>query len=99
MGVAMCVAMSLQGFNIAMAGLNGGRINIGESPHTHTTHPPTPHPHPHTASCSLGGALQSIALATEHLKQRQAFGQSLANFQVLELASNITCPQAPNYSP
>lgn len=53
-----------QGFQIAMKGLNGGRINI--------------------ASCSLGAAWGSIEQATAYLKQREAFGRLLAEFQYLQ---------------
>jgi isobutyryl-CoA dehydrogenase len=52
------------GFNIAMKGLNGGRINI--------------------ASCSLGAAWSSIELATQHIKDRVAFGKPLSEQQYLQ---------------
>lgn len=71
------------GFNIAMKGLNGGRINIGKytvlnecyfgSRFIYT---------PSTASTSLGAAYSSILAAKEHLTVREAFGNTLASNQV-----------------
>ncbi len=52
------------GFKIAMAGLDGGRVNIG--------------------ACSLGGARAGLDQARSYLKQRQAFGKPLAEFQALQ---------------
>jgi len=52
------------GFRFAMAGLDGGRINI--------------------AACSLGGAQCALEAARDHMKVRQQFGQSLADFQALQ---------------
>ena len=37
------------------------------------------------ASCSLGGAWQSIDATSEYLKDRVAFGEPLANFQVINI--------------
>ena len=37
------------------------------------------------ASCSLGGAWQSVDATSEYLKDRVAFGEPLANFQVIGL--------------
>ena len=37
------------------------------------------------ASCSLGGAWQSIDATSEYLKDRAAFGEPLANFQVINI--------------
>jgi isobutyryl-CoA dehydrogenase len=53
-----------EGFKIAMAGLDGGRLNI--------------------ASCSLGGARQSLDLARRYLQERKQFGKPLASFQALQ---------------
>lgn len=50
-----------EGFRIAMAGLDGGRINIG--------------------ACSLGGAQRCLDEAVAYTKDRQQFGQPLADFQ------------------
>ncbi len=50
-----------QGFRIAMAGLDGGRINIG--------------------ACSLGGAQRCLDEAVRYTKERQQFGQPIAEFQ------------------
>ncbi len=52
------------GFRIAMAGLDGGRINIG--------------------ACSLGGAQRCIDEALTYTKDRQQFGQSIADFQATQ---------------
>jgi alkylation response protein AidB-like acyl-CoA dehydrogenase len=52
------------GFSIAMAALDGGRINI--------------------AACSLGGARACLELALAYVKQRRAFGRTLAEFQGLQ---------------
>jgi alkylation response protein AidB-like acyl-CoA dehydrogenase len=53
-----------QGFRCAMAGLDGGRINI--------------------AACSLGGARACLELALAYVRQRRAFGRTLAEFQALQ---------------
>jgi len=50
-----------QGFRIAMAGLDGGRINIG--------------------ACSLGGAQRCLDDAITYVKERNQFGQRIADFQ------------------
>ena len=39
------------------------------------------------ASCSLGGAWQSIDATSEYLKDRVAFGEPLANFQVIKIST------------
>ncbi|KIT16271.1 acyl-CoA dehydrogenase family protein [Jannaschia aquimarina] len=49
------------GFRYAMAGLDGGRLNI--------------------AACSLGAAQQALDLTLAYVRERKAFGQSLADFQ------------------
>lgn len=53
-----------QGFRYAMAGLDGGRLNI--------------------AACALGGAQSALDKAVTYMKQRKAFGQTLADFQALQ---------------
>ncbi|WP_017979950.1 acyl-CoA dehydrogenase family protein [Sphingomonas melonis] len=50
-----------EGFKIAMAGLDGGRLNIG--------------------ACSLGGAQRCLDEAIRYTKERQQFGQPVAEFQ------------------
>jgi alkylation response protein AidB-like acyl-CoA dehydrogenase len=52
------------GFRIAMAALDGGRLNI--------------------AACSLGGARSALGKAVTYLKEREAFGRPLAEFQALQ---------------
>ena len=52
------------GFKIAMAGLDGGRLNIG--------------------ACSLGGAQSALDMSVRYLSERQAFGQTLNQFQALQ---------------
>ncbi len=49
------------GFRFAMAGLDGGRLNIG--------------------ACSLGGAQRCLDEAVAYTKDRQQFGQPIADFQ------------------
>jgi alkylation response protein AidB-like acyl-CoA dehydrogenase len=53
-----------QGFRYAMAGLDGGRLNI--------------------AACALGGAQSALDKAVTYMKERKAFGQTLADFQALQ---------------
>ena len=53
-----------QGFRYAMAGLDGGRLNI--------------------AACALGGAQSALDKAVAYMKERKAFGQTLADFQALQ---------------
>jgi alkylation response protein AidB-like acyl-CoA dehydrogenase len=52
------------GFRIAMAGLDGGRLNI--------------------AACSLGGAQSAFDKALAYAGERQAFGQTIDQFQALQ---------------
>jgi len=59
--VANRVGAEGDGFKIAMAGLDGGRLNIG--------------------ACSLGGAQRALDEAVTYTKDRQQFGQPIANFQ------------------
>ncbi|MCT4685443.1 MAG: acyl-CoA dehydrogenase family protein [Roseicyclus sp.] len=53
-----------QGFRYAMAGLDGGRLNI--------------------AACSLGAAEAALAATLSYMGERQAFGQSIDQFQALQ---------------
>ncbi|OXB65773.1 hypothetical protein ASZ78_004449 [Callipepla squamata] len=84
-----------QGFNIAMKGLNGGRINIGKGDSREkgeltlltacisfmfTLYSHFLPP----ASCSLGAAHACVLLAQEHLTVRKQFGEPLANNQYLQ---------------
>lgn len=50
-----------EGFQIAMQGLQGGRINIG--------------------ACSIGAGRACLDIATEHVKSRKQFGNTLSSFQ------------------
>ena len=59
--VANRVGAEGDGFRFAMAGLDGGRINIG--------------------ACSLGGAQRCLDEAIKYTKERQQFGQPVAEFQ------------------
>lgn len=59
--VANRVGAEGDGFRFAMAGLDGGRINIG--------------------ACSLGGAQRCLDEAVKYTKERQQFGQPIADFQ------------------
>lgn len=52
------------GFKFAMAGLDGGRLNI--------------------AACSLGGAQRALDKALDYAKERQQFGQPIADFQAIQ---------------
>ena len=52
------------GFKFAMAGLDGGRLNI--------------------AACSLGGAQRALDKALDYAKERQQFGQAIADFQAIQ---------------
>ena len=59
--VANRVGPEGDGFRYAMAGLDGGRLNIG--------------------ACSLGGAQRCLDEAVNYTKERQQFGQPIADFQ------------------
>jgi acyl-CoA dehydrogenase len=59
--VANRVGAEGEGFRFAMAGLDGGRLNIG--------------------ACSLGGAQRCLDEAVAYTKDRQQFGQPIAEFQ------------------
>jgi len=60
------------GFRMAMAALDGGRLNIG--------------------ACSLGGAMRALDAALAYVRERQAFGRPLSDFQALQfrLADMVT---------
>ena len=53
-----------RGFSYAMAGLDGGRLNI--------------------AACSLGAAQGALDAALAYVRERQAFGKALSEFQALQ---------------
>ena len=59
--VANRVGAEGDGFRFAMAGLDGGRLNIG--------------------ACSLGGAQRCLDETIKYTKERQQFGQPIAEFQ------------------
>ena len=67
-----------QGFEIAMRGLNGGRINIGRISALSDCMEFL------SASCSLGAAHASLQKTGEYLKVRKQFGKSLDQFQHLQ---------------
>jgi len=71
-----------EGFRIAMAGLDGGRLNIG--------------------ACSLGGAQRCLDEAVQYTKQRQQFGQPIADFQntqfmLADMATDLEAARALLY--
>jgi alkylation response protein AidB-like acyl-CoA dehydrogenase len=71
-----------EGFRIAMAGLDGGRINIG--------------------ACSLGGAQRCLDEAVRYTKERQQFGQPVADFQntqfmLADMATDLEAARALLY--
>jgi acyl-CoA dehydrogenase len=71
-----------EGFRFAMAGLDGGRINIG--------------------ACSLGGAQRCLDEAVRYTKERQQFGQPVADFQntqfmLADMATDLEAARALLY--
>ncbi|WP_294314548.1 acyl-CoA dehydrogenase family protein [uncultured Sphingomonas sp.] len=71
-----------EGFKIAMAGLDGGRLNIG--------------------ACSLGGAQRCLDEAIRYTKERQQFGQPVAEFQntqftLADMATDLEASRALLY--
>lgn len=71
-----------EGFRIAMAGLDGGRLNIG--------------------ACSLGGAQRCLDEAISYTKERQQFGQAIADFQntqftLADMATDLEAARALLY--
>ncbi len=70
------------GFRFAMAGLDGGRINIG--------------------ACSLGGAQRCLDEAIRYSKERNQFGQPIAEFQntqfvLADMATDLEAARALLY--
>lgn len=70
------------GFRFAMAGLDGGRLNIG--------------------ACSLGGAQRCLDEAIKYSKERQQFGQPIADFQntqfmLADMATDLEAARALLY--
>lgn len=71
-----------EGFRIAMAGLDGGRLNIG--------------------ACSLGGAQRCLDESIRYTKERQQFGQPVADFQntqftLADMATDLEASRALLY--
>ncbi len=80
--VANRVGAEGEGFRFAMAGLDGGRINIG--------------------ACSLGGAQRCLDEAVKYSKDRQQFGQPIADFQntqfmLADMATDLEAARALLY--
>lgn len=70
------------GFRFAMAGLDGGRLNIG--------------------ACSLGGAQRCLDEAVAYTRDRQQFGQPIAEFQntqfmLADMATDLEAARALLY--
>ncbi|MBY9064648.1 acyl-CoA dehydrogenase family protein [Sphingomonas yunnanensis] len=71
-----------EGFRIAMAGLDGGRLNIG--------------------ACSLGGAQRCLDESIRYARERQQFGQPIADFQntqftLADMATDLEAARALLY--
>ncbi len=82
MPVANRVGAEGEGFRFAMAGLDGGRLNIG--------------------ACSLGGAQRCLDEAIAYTKDRQQFGQPIADFQntqfmLADMATDLEAARALLY--
>ena len=80
--VANRVGAEGDGFRFAMAGLDGGRLNIG--------------------ACSLGGAQRCLDEAIAYTRDRQQFGQSVADFQntqfmLADMATDLEAARALLY--
>ncbi len=80
--VANRVGAEGDGFRFAMAGLDGGRLNIG--------------------ACSLGGAQRCLDEAVKYTKERQQFGQPVADFQntqfmLADMATDLEASRALLY--
>ena len=80
--VANRVGAEGDGFGFAMAGLDGGRLNIG--------------------ACSLGGAQRCLDEAVKYTKERQQFGQPIADFQntqfmLADMATDVEAARALLY--
>ncbi|MFA6219782.1 MAG: acyl-CoA dehydrogenase family protein [Erythrobacter sp.] len=80
--VANRVGAQGDGFGFAMAGLDGGRLNIG--------------------ACSLGGAQRCLDEAVKYTRERQQFGQPIADFQntqfmLADMATDLEAARALLY--
>ena len=80
--VANRVGAEGDGFRFAMAGLDGGRLNIG--------------------ACSLGGAQRCLDESVKYTKERQQFGQPIADFQntqfmLADMATDLEAARALLY--
>jgi alkylation response protein AidB-like acyl-CoA dehydrogenase len=80
--VANRVGAQGDGFRFAMAGLDGGRLNIG--------------------ACSLGGAQRCLDETIKYTKERQQFGQPVADFQntqfmLADMATDLEAARALLY--
>jgi alkylation response protein AidB-like acyl-CoA dehydrogenase len=80
--VANRVGAEGDGFRFAMAGLDGGRLNIG--------------------ACSLGGAQRCLDESIKYTKERQQFGQPIADFQntqfmLADMATDLEAARALLY--
>ncbi|GGB22308.1 acyl-CoA dehydrogenase [Sphingomonas metalli] len=80
--VANLVGGEGEGFRIAMAGLDGGRLNIG--------------------ACSLGGAQRCLDESIRYTRERQQFGQPIADFQntqftLADMATDLEAARALLY--
>ena len=80
--IANRVGAEGDGFRFAMAGLDGGRLNIG--------------------ACSLGGAQRCLDEAVKYTKERQQFGQAVADFQntqfmLADMATDLEAARALLY--
>ncbi len=80
--VANRVGAEGEGFRFAMAGLDGGRLNIG--------------------ACSLGGAQRCLDETLRYTKERQQFGQPIADFQntqfmLADMATDLEAARALLY--
>ena len=76
------VGVEDDGFRFAMAGLDGGRLNIG--------------------ACSIGGAQRCLDEAIAYTKDRQQFGQPVAEFQntqfmLADMATDLEAARALLY--
>jgi alkylation response protein AidB-like acyl-CoA dehydrogenase len=79
---ANLVGVEGEGFRIAMAGLDGGRLNIG--------------------ACSLGGAQRCLDESIRYARERQQFGQPIADFQntqftLADMATDLEAARALLY--
>ena len=80
--VANRIGAEGEGFKFAMAGLDGGRLNIG--------------------ACSLGGAQRCLDESVKYTKERQQFGQPIADFQntqftLADMATDLEAARALLY--